>query len=772
MLDPDDIKYPMEWFIKLPTTQKWIYDHMFSSDNVKILPYPPYAYRILKRLMSVLEAAMDDPEEDEISDDLANCFAEMLSKKGKNEIDAMQEKRPVTYTAPVLGCNPPTIIILEAPNLLASNGDTGNRTWDAALVLATFLFTEGRHFVQDASVLELGAGLGFVSVFCGKHLGAKHVLVTDASEAVLSTAQQNAELNDVSSIVKTSVLRWGTPDLDRILQNGNDAISFDLILGADMLYEPRDFPALTSTLKDLFAHSPKLQVLISSALRREETLESFLDDCNLPFIPPNMHKISFYNINKAKAVEGHGREWLQSKGIDLDSLLDGPLDRLLHAHLSFFTTSIPELVSLDPSDETAVWVLPFSVNAEPGSAAGQAVLLVALDYAISGYRSSGYLWGDCLTTDLGGFYVKLPIHRQDSEDILIRGAFPAGFKKLGKENDRPERIDQLPETHVGIVGRVGNNSMGTHSSALASRVPTPSSRHIDGSTAYSTNRGMVGGINRGMSRGMDHGIDRGMDRGMDPDMSRVMGPTTRRRPNHYQPMGYTGGIIASSSSEDTSTESDSSESEPDAPKRSTKKKTKKGTSKIKSEGKNKKKPQRRKESSTESSEEDEPPRKPKKSKNAKPKGKAPRRGRSPSDDEIAYSDDEQPKKGKGKAAARKAKPEGESHGPPKRKAIEAPKQQAGRRARGRSPSDDEGQAPPSASKGGPSEARPRAGGAGKLPEKKAPGPLNEKAVTMPGPSQPQDEAPPRVDPAEEAILKRLKAQNGYGDEKPEKSGWH
>ncbi|KAL8847678.1 MAG: hypothetical protein Q9221_007280 [Calogaya cf. arnoldii] len=280
MLDPDEITYPMEWFIKLPTTQKWIYDHMFNPEKIPVLPYPPYAYRILKRLLSVLEAAMKDPEEDEISDDLANCFAEMLAQKTNNETESIQEKRPVTYTAPVLGCNPPTVTILEAPNLLSSNGDTGNRTWDAALFLATFLLTKGRHFVQDKSVLELGAGLGFVSILCGKHLGAKHVLVTDASEAVLCTAQQNAELNEIDNIVKTSVLEWGTPDSEQVFRSGSGAVSYDLILGADILYEPSDFPALISTLQDFFFNYPKAQMLISSAVRREETLETFLDACS------------------------------------------------------------------------------------------------------------------------------------------------------------------------------------------------------------------------------------------------------------------------------------------------------------------------------------------------------------------------------------------------------------------------------------------------------------------------------------------------------------
>ena len=62
MLDPDDIAYPMEWFIKLPEIQKWIYENMFNRKNVP--NYLPYAFRILKKLLFILEAAIEDPEED------------------------------------------------------------------------------------------------------------------------------------------------------------------------------------------------------------------------------------------------------------------------------------------------------------------------------------------------------------------------------------------------------------------------------------------------------------------------------------------------------------------------------------------------------------------------------------------------------------------------------------------------------------------------------------------------------------------------------------
>lgn len=164
-----------------------------------------------------------------------SCFAELLTQRVKDEIDCIQEKRLVTYTIPIIDEDAPTVTILEAPNLLSSKGDTGNRTWDAALLLGTFLSSSGRHYVQDKSILELGGGLGFVSILCGKHLGAKHVLVTDASEAVLETAQQNATFNGVEDIVKTAVLEWGTPDIEYALGRGSDSVSYDLILGSDMV---------------------------------------------------------------------------------------------------------------------------------------------------------------------------------------------------------------------------------------------------------------------------------------------------------------------------------------------------------------------------------------------------------------------------------------------------------------------------------------------------------------------------------------------------------
>ncbi|KAL8922691.1 MAG: hypothetical protein Q9208_005004 [Pyrenodesmia sp. 3 TL-2023] len=280
MEDPHEITFPPKELIKLPAAQRWMVETMFDRRSIKYLPTARYAFRVMKKLLSILEEAMEDPDEDEISDDLTACFTEVLAKADQDEMASIQEHCPVTYTAPVLGKEAATVTIIEAPFLLACGGQTGNRTWAAALYLGTFLFNNGKHLIENQTIMELGSGLGFVSILCGKHLDAKHVLMTDGSAAVMALAQDNVALNGVHEVVESDVLLWGTAGVDDIFKCGRQAMHVDLVLGADILYEPEDFPALMSTMKDLFTRFPHLQILISNVIRSESTLESFLDACS------------------------------------------------------------------------------------------------------------------------------------------------------------------------------------------------------------------------------------------------------------------------------------------------------------------------------------------------------------------------------------------------------------------------------------------------------------------------------------------------------------
>lgn len=130
-----------------------------------------------------------------------------------------------------------SITLLENHSVISVAGNTGQRTWEAALHLAAYLvseesigikFSNATNFVGDhvrgKHILELGAGTGLVSILCSKYLGARVVQVTDGKESVVDALRTNIFLNETdeddelgkqinskSGIgrIQASVLRWG-----------------------------------------------------------------------------------------------------------------------------------------------------------------------------------------------------------------------------------------------------------------------------------------------------------------------------------------------------------------------------------------------------------------------------------------------------------------------------------------------------------------------------------------------------------------------------------
>jgi predicted nicotinamide N-methyase len=106
--------------------------------------------------------------------------------------------------------------------------DTGSVLWSGSVILAEYIRTSG--IAAGDSVLELGAGLGLVSIVASC-LGAS-VVATDGDEAILPVLQRNALRNLDSSHVPLNVrqLWWGDAPAARALG------SFDMIVGSDLVY--------------------------------------------------------------------------------------------------------------------------------------------------------------------------------------------------------------------------------------------------------------------------------------------------------------------------------------------------------------------------------------------------------------------------------------------------------------------------------------------------------------------------------------------------------
>ena len=208
---------------------------------------------------------------------------------------------PVSYDQKVA-----PIDILEAKKIIGSGPNTGLRTWEAALRLAHHLHSRPE-LIRGRKVLELGAGTGFLSIFCSAFLQPEAVTATDGHEDVLTSLRDNVDRNRhlyrAGSTPTVQKLFWGDYyDISRVTGgkmqqdrgfipavrskqqvNGtfprpSDA-SYDIIIGADISYEPEACKSLAETLSTLAKANPYTDILISATQRNLDTLSGFLDEC-------------------------------------------------------------------------------------------------------------------------------------------------------------------------------------------------------------------------------------------------------------------------------------------------------------------------------------------------------------------------------------------------------------------------------------------------------------------------------------------------------------
>jgi predicted nicotinamide N-methyase len=111
--------------------------------------------------------------------------------------------------------------------------------WPSAIALAREV---ARLDLDGFRVLELGCGLGLPSIVAA--LGGAHVLATDWSPDAVEVAARNAERNGAE--LETALAAWGGAASALV-----DAAPWDLVLGADLLYERRNVDQLLALLPRL-----------------------------------------------------------------------------------------------------------------------------------------------------------------------------------------------------------------------------------------------------------------------------------------------------------------------------------------------------------------------------------------------------------------------------------------------------------------------------------------------------------------------------------------
>ena len=110
--------------------------------------------------------------------------------------------------------------------------------WASGVALAAAVAARD---LGGALVLSVGGGLGLPSVAAA--LSGARVLATDWAPEALEVTRRNAERN--GALVETVLADWSAPDA--LLERA----PFDLVLCADVLYEPRNVDALLGLLPRL-----------------------------------------------------------------------------------------------------------------------------------------------------------------------------------------------------------------------------------------------------------------------------------------------------------------------------------------------------------------------------------------------------------------------------------------------------------------------------------------------------------------------------------------
>ncbi|XP_075558190.1 protein-lysine N-methyltransferase EEF2KMT isoform X3 [Dermacentor variabilis] len=252
--------------------------------------FPPrtvYIRNFLKCLINKLEA-----DNIEIADSLYVHFAGKLgSVSGEEDVPGF-----VTYTI-----DDRTMVTLKEHTAVVINGTTGLRTWQASKFLSEWCL-ENRDLLRSKRIVELGCGVGLTGMVVCKTCCPLSYTFTDGHEAVLQSVEENLRRNSVTGChARVEMLRWGDHE------NFREHCTADVILGADLVFDPAVVPALVATLAALLAHGGT--AYIASTVRNHETRALFLsklaDEASLQYEPCTAprEKIFFYDRSCPVEIE-------------------------------------------------------------------------------------------------------------------------------------------------------------------------------------------------------------------------------------------------------------------------------------------------------------------------------------------------------------------------------------------------------------------------------------------------------------------------------------
>ncbi|KAJ2969145.1 hypothetical protein NQ176_g8826 [Zarea fungicola] len=144
----------------------------------------------------------------------------------------------------------------------------GGQTWPAGIVLGKHMLRYHRHELQDARILELGAGGGLVGLAVALGCGVESRLMLTDQDEMFELMKHNIGLNNVEDKATASILNWGEPLPQEVVD-----YKPNVILAGECVYFEPAFPLLMQTLKDLIVLNPNAVVYFCFKKRRRADMQ-------------------------------------------------------------------------------------------------------------------------------------------------------------------------------------------------------------------------------------------------------------------------------------------------------------------------------------------------------------------------------------------------------------------------------------------------------------------------------------------------------------------